>query len=75
MEMIAMLGGLGQTTTAEDPATGYRLPQPPPVKNIGVSQPIPVRMQAPATGAPAVMLVSVFAVGTLLGFFLGRSTR
>ena len=67
MEMIAMLGGLSTGESGTPMSVDNRLVAPPPFKRAG--------MTAPAAPPDTVKLVSVFAVGAVLGFFLGRGTR
>ena len=67
MEMIAMLGGLSTGTEANPMSLEKNIVAPPPFKRAG--------MTAPAAPPDTVKLVSVFAVGAVLGFFLGRGTR
>lgn len=72
MEMIAMLGGLstgdGDASGTNPMSLSKNIVSPPPIKSAGVTSP-------DVTQPDTVKLVSVFAVGAVLGFFLGRSRR
>jgi len=68
MEMIAMLGGLSTEGSSNPMGVDARLVAPHTIKRAGPTA-------AAATSPDTVKLVSVFAVGTILGFFIGRGTR